>query len=589
MKQRFDNGERGVAARLRRGAFSLGVALLAAGPVMLTSAAAEEPAVELLPTSTAATATVSAEPAAAAAVTAAAQPAVPAAEAIVARPDSEGVVQVPLYKSSIVRLARSAKRIAVGNPGIADIISLRDNQVYILGKALGNTNLTAWDANENIIASFDVEVTHDLETLKRKLHELLPGEKISVSSAQDRIVLSGEVSSLAKMDAAKELAQSFLPECVASETDIQVTDTKTGEKSRSGERGRSASQACKPGSIVNLMQIGGAQQVMLEIKVAEMSRSLARQFNSSFNMIRFGNQTQAGAVAGGATFPNALTPNNLEVPVFGALDGSSRLIGPVVNKFQPNTPTIQGTGLFFSHLNGRYAFEAAIDASRDKGLAKILAEPTLTTLTGQEAEFLSGGEFPIPVPQSGGASGAVTVTFKEFGVGVKFLPVVLDSGRINMKMAVSVSELSNATSVVLGVSGTASTFTIPSLTKRSSSATVELADGQTIGIAGLLSDNVRENVQKFPGLGDIPVLGALFRSQGFQSGRTELVIFVTAHLAKPIAPNQVRLPTESFVPPGDLEFYLMGKLEHRKAPEQPARQEPAPAGGTEGAQFGHQP
>jgi pilus assembly protein CpaC len=337
------------------------------------------------------------------------------------------------------------------------------------------------------------------------------------------------------------------------------------------------------------MQIGGAQQVMLEVKVAEMSRSLARKFDSNFNMIHFGDKTQAGAVSGGATFPNALTPGGNEVPIFGSLNGSSPIIGPVVDKFQPVTPTIQGTGMFFSHLNGRYAFEAAITASRNKGLAKILAEPTLTTLTGQDAEFLSGGEFPIPVPQSGGTTGAVTIVFKEFGVGVKFLPVVLDSGRINMKMAVSVSELSNAASVALAVAGTTSTFIIPSLTKRSSAATVELADGQTIGIAGLLSDNLRENVQKFPGLGDIPVLGALFRSQEFQSGQTELVIFVTAHLARPIAPSQVRLPTENFVPPGDMEFYLMGQLEGRKAPEQPARKESSPAGGTDGAQFGHQP
>jgi pilus assembly protein CpaC len=337
------------------------------------------------------------------------------------------------------------------------------------------------------------------------------------------------------------------------------------------------------------MQVGGAQQVMLEVKVAEMSRTLARRLDANLNVLRFGNsgRTQAGMVSGGATFPNALTPDGLEVPVFGALDGTSTILGPVMDTFQPNTPTIQNTGLFLGHLSSKYAVEAVIDASRNKGLAKILAEPTLTTLTGQEAEFLAGGEFPIPVPQSGGASGSITVAFKEFGVGVKFLPVVLDSGRINMKMSVSVSELSNAASVVLGVSGTASTFLIPSLTKRSSAATVELADGQTIGIAGLLNDNLRENVQKFPGLGDLPLLGALFRSQEYQSGQTELVMFVTAHLAKPIAPGQIRLPTESFVPPSDLEFYLMGKLEARKAPERQTLS--SPKGGTDRAQFGHQP
>jgi pilus assembly protein CpaC len=510
----------------------------------------------------------------------------------VSRADEEdSTVQVPLYKSMIVRLEQNAKRIAVGNPGIADLISLRGNQIYILGKALGNTNLTAWNADEKIIATYDIEVTHDLDTLKKKLYELLPGENIRVSSAQERIVLSGEASSLAKMSAATDLAQSFLPECIDPSTDIEVTDAKTGARSAAapGGRGRSGGQKCKEGGIVNLMQVGGAQQVMLEVKVAEMSRTLARRLDANLNVLRFGNggRTQAGMVSGGATFPNALNPAGLEIPVFGALDGTSTILGPVMDTFQPNTPTIQNTGLFLGHLSSKYAVEAVIDASRNKGLAKILAEPTLTTLTGQEAEFLAGGEFPIPVPQSGGASGSITVAFKEFGVGVKFLPVVLDSGRINMKMSVSVSELSNAASVVLGVSGTASTFLVPSLTKRSSAATVELADGQTIGIAGLLNDNLRENVQKFPGLGDLPLLGALFRSQEYQSGQTELVMFVTAHLAKPIAPDQIRLPTESFVPPSDLEFYLMGKLEARKAPERQTLS--SPKGGTDRAQFGHQP
>jgi pilus assembly protein CpaC len=557
----------------------IGIVLLSAGLSPIMSMAVEEPEAEVM-------ALPPEEPAMAPSV---ATLPVTASQ----RDEHAGTVQVPLYKSAVVRLEQNAKRISVGNPGIADLISLRGNQMYILGKALGNTNITAWNADEKIIATYDVEVTHDLETLKKKIHELLPDEKIWASSAQERIVLSGEASSLAKMSAARDLAQSFLPECIDPQTDIEVTDAKTGTRSAAAPgRGRSAGQKCKEGGIVNLMQVGGAQQVMLEVKVAEMSRTLARRLDTNFNVLRFGNggRSQAGLISGGATFPNGLTADGLEVPVFGALNGGSTIIGPVADVFQPNTPAIQNTGLFLGHLSGKYAVEAVIDASRNKGLAKILAEPTLTTLTGEEAEFLAGGEFPIPVPQSGGATGSITVTFKEFGVGVKFLPVVLDSGRINMKMSVSVSELSNAASVVLGVSGTASTFLIPSLTKRSSAATVELADGQTIGIAGLLNDNLRENVEKFPGLGDLPLLGALFRSQEYQSGQTELVIFVTAHLAKPISPSQVRLPTESFVPPSDLEFYLMGKLEARKAPEAPARRTLAsPRGGTDRAQFGHQP
>ncbi len=502
-------------------------------------------------------------------------------------------VQVPLYKSGVVRLSQPAKRISVGNPGIADIISLRSNQVFILGKALGNTNITVWDANDNVFASYDVEVTHDLDTLKRKLHELLPGENVAVNSAQERIVLSGEVTSLAKMNAVRDLAQSFLPECVSSQTAIVVKeDDEDGQRGAAGGAGGGGSnQACKEGGIINLMQVGGAQQVMLEVKVAEMSRTLARRLDTNFNFMRLGDHAAGGAVAGGATFPNALNEDGLETLIQGAMiPGTPSPIGPVMDKFDPTTPAIENFGAFVGQLSGNYYLEAVIDASRNKGLAKILAEPTLTTLTGQEAKFLSGGEFPIPVPQGGGGTGAITIVFKEFGVGVKFLPLVLDSGRINMNMAVEVSELTNLTSVALGVSGSSSSFLIPGLTKRSSSATVELADGQTIGIAGLLNDNLREVVEKFPGLGDIPILGTLFRSQEYQSGQTELVIFVTARLAKPVSPDKIRLPTEKFVPPSDLEFYLMGKLEGRKAPKEPTRANAAPsAGGTDAAQFGQQP
>jgi pilus assembly protein CpaC len=171
---------------------------------------------------------------------------------------------------------------------------------------------------------------------------------------------------------------------------------------------------------------------------------------------------------------------------------------------------------------------------------------------------LSGGEFPIPVPQQ---NGAVTIEFKQFGVGVRFLPVVLDAGRINLKLGISVSELVNNNSVAIARDGVSSTFIIPSLSTRSAESTVELADGQTIGIAGLINENMREVVTKFPGLGDLPGLGVLFRSQSFQKGETELLILVTPHLAKPVLPADIRLPTDNLAEAGDIGFFLGGKLE----------------------------
>jgi pilus assembly protein CpaC len=372
------------------------------------------------------------------------------------------------------------------------------------------------------------------------------------------------------------LADSFLPPCEGGGGKEEEGAPQEGAEQQTEQ------ESCERGSVINMMEVGGAQQVMLEVKVAEIARTVLKRLDSDVNLLFFGNDLQFGGVNGGQTFPNALTPEDLEVPVFG--DFSDAVIGPPIQKLQPNTPAIDDKGLFLSAISGDFLFQAVIEASRQKGLAKILAEPVLTTLTGQEAEFLSGGEFPIPVAQD---LGQVTIEFKQFGVGVKFLPVVLDSGHISLKLNISVSELSSEVPVVLGVQGTAGTFLIPSLTKRSAGSTVELSDGQTIGIAGLISDNLRESVDKFPGLGDVPMLGPLFRSQEFQSGQTELVIFVTPHLARPIAANQVRLPTDSFIPPDDLDFYLSGRLEASEAPA-PSLPQPAGEESTMSGRFGHE-
>jgi pilus assembly protein CpaC len=502
-------------------------------------------------------------------------------------------LEVSLYKSKVVEMDGVAKRISVGNPGVADILILRGRQLYVVGKALGTTNVVVWDSRDEVIASFSVEVTHDLETLKLKLHQLLPGERIDVHSAQERIVLSGEVTNVVKMKAAEELAYSFLAECVESESNVVIRDS-SGDSGpvvlQQGSAGRSSgSQECKEGSVVNMLQVGGAQQVMLEVKVAEMARTVLKQLDTDLQMLYFNNDAKIGAVTGGATFPNALVDtldatgtNSVlrEVPIFAGAP-----LGPNVDLFQPNTPTIGNKGLLGSYLSNDFFIQAAIEASRQKGLAKILAEPVLTALTGEEATFLSGGEFPIPVPQG---NETVTIEFKEFGVGLGFLPVVLDTGRINLKLNVAVSEIRSDNSVVLGVVNTANAFFVPSLTKRSTTTSVELGDGQTIGIAGLINDNLREVVNRLPGLGDLPILGQLFNSQEFVSGQTELVIFVTPRLAKPVAPEQIRLPTDNFVAPNDLEFYLLGRMEGRQRRDEQAAASATVTASPEAQNFGHE-
>jgi pilus assembly protein CpaC len=234
------------------------------------------------------------------------------------------------------------------------------------------------------------------------------------------------------------------------------------------------------------------------------------------------------------------------------------VVAPVLDEFAPNDLSIANQGIFTSYFSDSFAFNLAIDAAKEQGLAKILAEPTLTTLTGQEATFLSGGEFPVPVPQG---DRSVTVAFKDFGISLKVLPVVLSGDRINARLDISVSEISNATSIVINPTQANSTFVVPSLTRRNATGTVELADGQTIALAGLFSDNVRSLATRFPGLGSVPILGALFRSQDFLKGNTELVILVTPRLARPVDPKRLELPTDRYREPTDWDFFMLGRLD----------------------------
>jgi pilus assembly protein CpaC len=480
---------------------------------------------------------------------------------IVRTPQPDAELEVPLYKSRILSMPASIKRISVGSPDIADLLLLRSTELYVLGKDLGTTNVLLWDAQDVLIAVVSVEVTHDLDGLKKKLHDLMPNEAIEVRAAQRSIVLSGTVSSPTNVTAAVAIAKGYLAQAGTAK------EKEMFEVQRQGNDGGS-------GEVINLLQVGGAQQVMLEVKVAEISRRELRKFDMRFNTILNSSRWTTGAVNGGATFPDAVFTGETEgrVPVF---PGNAPW-GPAVDEFAPNDLFIEDKGLFASLLTNDFLLNLTLEAAKENGLAKILAEPNLTTLSGQEAKFLSGGEFPIPVPQG---DDSVTIEFKEFGVGVGFLPVVLGDGRINMVLNISVSELVNASSVGLSSSGSSSSFLVPSLTKRSANATVELRDGQTIGIAGLLNENMREVITKFPGLGDIPILGHLFRSQEFVKGETELVILVTPHLAKPMSPDDIKLPTDNFVEPTDADFYFWGRLEGSASGEQGA-------GGTT-SDFGH--
>lgn len=425
------------------------------------------------------------------------------------------VVKVPHHKSTHVTLAGKAKRVSLGDPEVLDIVMLKSNEVFLIGKKLGSTNLMAWDSRGQLIESINIEVTHDLNSLKAKLYEFLPNEEIEVHSAQNRLILSGQISNQAAMNIALRVAETY---AAGQEADKEK---------------KSLSEQVDKTGVINLMTIGGAQQVMLEVTVAEVQRSLVRKFDANFQFFQQSGDFSWGGTSTGASLPSTTTAVS---PVFTA-------------------PTVDTTGLLGSFIDSNTLFTFALDIAKQNGTAKVLAEPNLTALSGSKAEFLAGGEFPIPVPDKDG----ITIAYKEYGVGLKFIPTVLSDQKINLNLAVDVSEIANTSSLVLDPNFTNSTYIIPPITRRSASSTLEMADGQTIGIAGLISENVRDVVNEMPGFSDIPILGQMFNSQEYISGETELVILVTPRLAKPVDRNRVTLPTDSFVEPNDFEYYLLGR------------------------------
>jgi len=466
---------------------------------------------------------------------------------VLADPAGEKVT-LTVFQSRTLTLPQPAKRVSVADPSVADIVVLSPTEYYLLGKDIGVTNVVVWDRESGKRSTLEVEVTHDLESLRARLFRLIPNQSIEVSSAQRSIVLSGTVPSATAMTTALRVAENYLARVGAGR--------KAGGGEGMGQREGGA------GDVINLMQVAGAQQVMVEVRVAEVARSELKRMNARFNAFGVRGNWSSGGVNGGASFPDAFIGNTgLRAPTLDTIGGS--ILSPVFDEFAPNTLVIPNQGIFTSYFSDTFAFNLALDAAKEQGLAKILAEPTLTTLTGQEATFLSGGEFPVPVPQG---DRSVTIEFKDFGISLKVLPVVLAGDRINTKLEVSVSEISNATTVVLNPTQTSSTFVVPSLTRRNATGTVELADGQTIALAGLFSDNVRSIVTKFPGLGSMPILGALFRSQDFLKGNTELVILVTPRLARPIDPKRLELPTDRYQEPTDWDFFMLGRITQEAKP-----------------------
>lgn len=451
------------------------------------------------------------------------------------------VLRLRVGHSKVLRTAFPITRISVADPEIADIILITEKEVYVNGLAPGVTNLSLWGKSRFTTATVTVEA--DVSLLKEKLHQILPKEKIGVEAAGDTVVLSGEVSGP-----------------LAQETAISLAAPYAGGKKE---------------KVVNLMHVGGVQQVLVEVRLAEIARTVLDRVGVNFHGIspagNFGVQeiNQLAAVAA-----LARTINPSQIPTQGASGA-------------PGTAFLQGLSPNLSSLAGFKAggvlWTMFFDLLKRNDLGRVLAEPNLVTTSGQEAAFLAGGEYPIPVPQSGvGGGTTITIEYKKFGVQLVFTPTVLDEGKIAMKVAPEVSDLDFTTAPVQ-IQG----FSIPGLTVRRMSTHLEVKDGQTFAMAGLLKDEDRNVVNKYPILGEVPVLGTLFRSSSFQKQQTELVVLVTPHLAKPLAPGAARLPDEKWVTPNDYETYLLGLTQGRPKPDAPVQKAQPPTQKTPSG-FGYQ-
>ena len=435
-------------------------------------------------------------------LTAAAPTLAPADTLRVLRGTPSSALSVPMNRAIIVESEEPFTELSIANPGIADISSLSDRTIYVLGKEPGRTTLTLLGADGRLISNVEVHVSPDLAEFKERLSQIIPGENIEVRTANNGIVLSGTVSSIARMDRALDLAQRYAPDRVS-----------------------------------NLMMVGGTQQVMLKVRFAEMQRSVSKALSSSLSLTGngFNNTLGVSAGTGGSVTQGGLT---------------SALAGNVPAGNENNGAAI------FNFGAGGFEVGILLEALESRGVVRSLAEPNLTALSGQQATFLAGGEYPVPV----GGDGGVTVTYKPFGVELKFTPRVVDEDIINLEMVAAVSSIDTANAVQ------ANGFSIDAFSRRETSTTVEMRDGESFAIAGLLSDDFTDLSGQVPWIGDVPVLGALFRSAEYARRQTELVIIVTPHLVTPTRGEALALPTDRVRPPTEQDLFLFGRVARTDAP-----------------------
>ena len=428
-----------------------------------------------------------------------------------------GQAKVVVNKSKVIRLNQPYTEALVGNDKIADVLPLSNRAIYVLGKSIGSTSLAILDENKRVLEIFEVEVTHDLAALKRKLRENVQADGIRVSSANGRILLSGTVPDAIALKKAVAIASQYAPEAVT-----------------------------------NALNVRSTQQVMLEVRFVEASRTAARELGIGWRVRGSRVNTDSGGLA--SLVGNALVTTEV-------LSGAAPFGSLIANLLS----------------NGTSA-DLIVRALEERGLARRLAEPNLIALSGDTASFLAGGEYPIPVSAE---NDKITIEFKKFGVALAFTPTVLANGLINLKIEPEVSEIDPNTTIEVN------NIQIPGLVVRRANTTVELHDGQGFAIAGLLQNNHIKNQAQLPWIGQVPILGTLFRSAEFRKNETDLVIIVTPRLVRPSVPGErLSTPLDDKLASNDRDFFLHGRAEidRSRARDRGWR---AHVRYTDGRQFGH--
>ncbi|HUO92253.1 MAG TPA: type II and III secretion system protein family protein [Rhizomicrobium sp.] len=426
-------------------------------------------------------------------------------------------ITLALGKAAVVKLDTDARDVLVSDPSVVDAVVRTTRRIFLLAQKIGQTNAFIFDGQGHQILSVDIRVERDVTDLVNAIHANFPDSNVRVSSLNDNLILSGTVANAQEAARAQDLAAQFV---------------------------RDPGKNVDPTKVVNMLKIGGHEQVLLKVKVAEMERQIAKQFG--INLQAMGN---IGTV-----------------PINFATANPYGLVGQALSA---------ASGLQVGNANQNHA-QAVLNALEQTGLMHTLAEPNLIAVSGETAKFLAGGEFPVPAGRD--QQGNISIIFKDFGVGLSFTPVVLSDKRISLQLSTEVSELTNTGAFTLaggsfvtqsGQIETVQAQTIPALEVRRAESTVELPSGGSFAIAGLLQHTNKQVLDAFPGLKDMPVLGALFRSRDFENDETELVIIVSAYLAEPTTARKLAAPTDNFAAPSDAGTIAFGRLNRIISPNDP--------------------